>query len=183
MGIQLKCPQFPNTTGTEIQLIKDNKMIPFPTENSSNVFDLMGTLEKELKGDTLQPTHQEDISSYKVIIEQLKTIDGEYPYKLSDDYKTVTFSGIPDHPGHNLTLRYDGKRQGFHIENHSLPDKCGALRGKTIGEFLENFKSELTMLEEFYGNLNDIDELCFVIAPVPVTTKDSYRIFKFSEFY
>lgn len=140
----------------------------------------MEEVELKLQKTTSESKHNQDIATYQSIFKQLKDLGEEYSYKLSKDYKTVSFPEIPDHPGHFMELHYDQQRQAFHVQRHSLPNKCGKIMGRSISEFLEAFKSELTILDEFYGNLSDIDELCFVIAPAPVTTKDLYRIFKFS---
>lgn len=155
-------------------------MITCDTTYRLNAFDLMSDLEKELKGSVPGTTHEEDIDIYSRIFQQLKEINSEFNYVLSEDYQTVTFSDLPGNPGHFLELKYDPLRHSFQ-QRHSLPDKCSQIKGRTVKELLDNFNAELAVLEEFYGNLSDIDELCFVIAPVPVTTRDTYRIFKFSE--
>lgn len=184
IGINLSCPQFPSTTESRLHVTRNNEMIEYPITNrdKSNIFELMDELVNEIKEvSSDSTTHAKDIATFHTIFEQLKAIEGEYPYKLSTDYQTITFSEIPDHRGHYLELHYDRLRNAFQLQRHSLPQKCGTLKGRTLAEYLENFRSELGILEEFYGNLSDIDELCFVIAPVPVTTKEAYRIFKFSE--
>lgn len=167
-------------------LNQNNKIIELCVENSgSDIFHFMETIQRELEGDTSsESTVAEDLLAYEVIFRQLAEIRNEnHTIKLSPDYKTVTITEMVNHPGHFLEVRYDTKKQTFHLQNHSLPEKCSShiLKGRTLSEFLNSFTNELTNLEEFYGNLCDIDELCFVIAPVPVTSKDTYRIFKFSE--
>lgn len=183
IGINFTCPHFPSTVACKVELNRNNKLIEYSSENQkTNAYDFVQEMENELKRNATSPTtHADDIATYQTIFEQLRAIDGDHSFKLSKDYKTVTFSELPDHPGHYLELCYNQLTSKFHVQRHSLPNRCGALKGRTVSEFLDGFRSELGILEEFYGNLADIDELCFVIAPVPVTTKDAYRIFKFSE--
>lgn len=182
IGIQLSCPSFPGTSECYLKINRNNEVTDYPLKDQENVFDLMEEVERDLKNNSSDATsHDQDIITYQSIFNQLKAIDSKYVYKLSKDYKSVIFSELPDHPGHHLELQYDEVRRGFQVQRHSLPSQCGKLLGRNISEFLQHFESELGILDEFYGNLSDIDELCFVIAPVPVTTKDAYRIFKFSE--
>lgn len=143
----------------------------------------MSEVEKSFRNNPLEATtHQQDFAAYKIIVDQLTAIKDKFPFKLSKDYKTISFTKLHSHPGHYLELRYLTEKNCFQVEKHSLPDQCKrAFNGRTVEELLNSFIIELNNLEEFYGNLSDIDEVCFVIAPVPVTTKDRYRIFKFSE--
>lgn len=67
------------------------------------------------------------------------------------------------------------------VSDHSLP-QCKiqwfhSSPGK-IESYLNEFTRFLEQLEEFYSNINTIDELCFVVDPVQPSTKLNWRIFK-----
>lgn len=65
------------------------------------------------------------------------------------------------------------------IAQHSLPDQCQWYQSTgTITNYLNDFARTVEELEEFYSNINTIDELCFVVDPVQPTTKHNSRIFK-----
>lgn len=162
-------------------MTRNNESTVYNIEDSNHIADVLSELEKELQ-DNSTNSHVDDIASYKVVFDQLAALGNDTAFKLSDNYKTISFTNIADFAGHFLEVTYNNLRKNFQLKGHSLPVKCNfTLKGRTLREALCQFQSELNTLEEFYGNLSDIDELCFVIAPTPVTTRDCYRIFKFSK--
>lgn len=166
----------------ELKITRHNQSTNYNVEDQVHIIDLLTGLEEGFRN---APTtsHREDISSLKAVLDQLAALGNEYRFELSEDHKTIHFPEIPNFAGHYLAVVHDNLKKNFQLKRHSLPEKCNfTLKGKTLSDLLNQFQSELNNLEEFYGNLSDIDELCFVIAPVPVTTKDCYRIFKFSRF-
>lgn len=69
------------------------------------------------------------------------------------------------------------------VSEHSLPEKHKWFQSSTgsITNYFNEFSRLLEELEEFYSNINTIDELCFVVDPVQPSTKINYRIFKIGE--
>lgn len=65
----------------------------------------------------------------------------------------------------------------------SLPDKLIWSSTGTITNYLNEFTRLLEQVEEFYSNINTIDELCFVVDPIQPSTKINYRIFKIGKSY
>lgn len=66
------------------------------------------------------------------------------------------------------------------IVDHSLPDATGKLFSFSgnIESYVTKFFEYLGQMEEFYCQLNAIDELCFVVDPIEVNTKSNSRIIK-----
>lgn len=66
------------------------------------------------------------------------------------------------------------------VLDHSLPDLNGKLFNfiGNLESYASKFFEYLDQMDEFYGNMNTIDELCFVVDPVNVTTKCNYRVIK-----
>lgn len=65
------------------------------------------------------------------------------------------------------------------VSQHSLPDQHKWFQSTgTLTNYLNEFTKSLEQLEEFYSNINTIDELCFVVDPFQPSTKINFRIFK-----
>lgn len=79
---------------------------------------------------------------------------------------------------HFIILKLD-KNLTASVLSHSLPsiDKLFKPFG-TIESFVTTFFSILEHLEQFYVEMNTIDELCYVVDPMEITTKCNYRIIK-----
>lgn len=66
------------------------------------------------------------------------------------------------------------------VTDHSLPDFNGKLFNFVghLEAYAAKFYEYLDQMDEFYGHMNTVDELCFVVDPVEVTTKCNYRVIK-----
>ena len=73
----------------------------------------------------------------------------------------------------------------FIVNEHSLPELTKTMfehRQNNLIDIITLFIEYLNQLDEFYINMNTIDELCYVVEPSIITTKSTYRIFKLSNF-
>ncbi|XP_020814013.1 E3 ubiquitin-protein ligase FANCL [Drosophila serrata] len=102
----------------------------------------------------------------------------EYRLQTNDACSRIRFSEFVDYEKHYLELEVPSLRL---LEN-SLPD-CIPLAemmvksARTLEDVLILFRKVLEELRPFYDNFMDIDELCHVLQPSPVTTKHNSRVF------
>lgn len=68
--------------------------------------------------------------------------------------------------------------------DHSLPDINGKLFNfcGNLESYAAKFFEYLDQMEEFYCHMNAMDELCFVVDPVEVSTKCNMRVIKLGKF-
>lgn len=65
------------------------------------------------------------------------------------------------------------------VSQHSLPDRHRWFPPMgSITSYFNEFIAAVEQLEEFYDNINTIDELCFVVDPIEPSTKSDARIFR-----
>ncbi|XP_022216164.2 uncharacterized protein LOC111070110 [Drosophila obscura] len=102
----------------------------------------------------------------------------EYRLQMDAGYSRIRFSQFPDFEQHYLELEVPTMR----LLEHSLPDcvQLGEMLAKsarTLSDVLNLFRKLLEDLRPFYDNFMDIDELCHVLQPSPITTKHNTRVF------
>lgn len=70
------------------------------------------------------------------------------------------------------------------VVDHSLPDINGKLFNfcGNLESYAAKFFEYLDQMEEFYCHMNAMDELCFVVDPVEVSTKCNMRVIKLGKF-
>lgn len=79
---------------------------------------------------------------------------------------------------HYLILKLDEKLNTT-VLSHSLPESNKYLKSfGTIETHSATFFSLLDQMEDFYAQINTIDELTYVIDPPEITTKDNYRLIR-----
>ncbi|BFF92759.1 E3 ubiquitin-protein ligase FANCL [Drosophila madeirensis] len=106
----------------------------------------------------------------------------EYRLQMDADCSRIRFSQFPDFEQHYLELELPTMR----LLEHSLPD-CVPLgdmlakSARTLSDALNLFRKLLEDLRPFYDNFMDIDVLCHVLQPSPITTKDNARVFPLKE--
>lgn len=85
-----------------------------------------------------------------------------------------------DNDAHYLILKLDGNFS-VSVLSHSLPDNEKYFKPVgTIETYSATFISLLNQMEEFYAQMNTIDELTYVVDPDPevITTKHNHRVIK-----
>lgn len=102
----------------------------------------------------------------------------EYRLQLDDNCTRIRFCSFAEHEAHYLELELPTMR----LLQHSLPD-CVQLKDMLAGnslsliDILNLYLKLLDELRPFYESFLDIDELCDVLQPSPITTKHNYRVF------
>lgn len=98
---------------------------------------------------------------------------------LSDDCKQIKIVPIDNSDEHYLILEVNDDLS-VNVLEHSLPDAenklfpvCG-----NIESYTTIFFNYLEQMEDFYRQMNTIDQLCFIVDPVEITTKCNYRVLK-----
>lgn len=169
-------------TDVQIQILGLIEELQYNPEDFSNVSDFMVAIETSLAASFPDnPSSTLNVKNCQSVLQQLCAIEDRSRLELSRDMQTITLRKFPGFPDHFLTIAVQDSGQ-FKIVDHSLPDQVKFhLVGSSIAEFMTTFHTQLGYLEEFYANLSDLDEICYIIAPVPATTKSNYRIFKFGE--
>lgn len=91
-----------------------------------------------------------------------------------------------------ITPKYDGSKHylilnlnkdgTLTLASHSLPNDDEHFKsvGTSIHSFSMRFFELLDEMEEFYGQMHTIDELCCVVDPMEISTKHNYRVIKLS---
>lgn len=102
----------------------------------------------------------------------------EYRLQVDENCTRIHFSSFAENEAHYLELELPS----MWVLNHSLPD-CVLLKdmlegnSRTLQEVLNLYLKLLDELRPFYESFLDIDELCDVLQPSPITTKHNYRVF------
>lgn len=102
----------------------------------------------------------------------------EYCLQVDEACSMIRFSEFTDFEQHYLEL----KIPSLLLLDHSLPDcvSLGEMLTKSAGnleEALNLFRKLLEDLRPFYDNFMDIDELCHVLQPSPISSKHKTRLF------
>ncbi|XP_016961118.1 uncharacterized protein LOC108031871 [Drosophila biarmipes] len=113
---------------------------------------------------------------YSEILELYKS--KEYCMQIDEDCTRLRISEFVDFEQHYLELEIPSLR----LIEHSLPEcvSLGEILTKSAGtleQVLVLFRKLLEELRPFYDNFMDIDELCHVLQPSPITTKHNSRVF------
>ncbi|TDG48462.1 hypothetical protein AWZ03_005207 [Drosophila navojoa] len=106
----------------------------------------------------------------------------EYRLQLNDRFTRIRFCGFIEHEAHYLELELPSLR----LIAHSLPE-CIQLEdilesnSHSLTDILHLYLKLLEELRPFYDSFSSIDELCDVLQPCPITTKDNTRVFPLKE--
>lgn len=113
--------------------------------------------------------------------------DSSYTIHISPDYMKVRVSDFVKLLGGNahfleLARNPDSPNADMKVTAHSLPidDRDGTMfqSNGSLQHHLANFQMCLEQLDTFYEQMNTIDEFCFVVHPLVVSTKCRQRTFK-----
>lgn len=165
---------------------------PLPqNDDNLDIDDYMNLLSNYLK-DIINSKYSEsnqklDFEIYNLSEELRKLNKYNCKILMNKQQNVIRIDGFERYPGHQLNLSIKSN-DNIQIISHTIPDCIFNNKNNdffrhtsTIENFLTQFLQILEMLEEFYDNLNTIDELCNVVEPANITLKDNWRIFKLNE--
>ncbi|EDW81419.1 uncharacterized protein Dwil_GK11033 [Drosophila willistoni] len=155
-----------------------------PIQDNWNLEDLLANLwelmPSETSQDVIKVSSRPKSNIYEEILELHKPLD--YHLQLNDSCTRIRFSRFAEMDQHFLELELPSLR----LLEHSLPD-CVPLATmlsknvRCLRDALQLYQKLLEDLRPFYETFMDIDELCHVLQPSPVTTKDNSRVFPLKE--
>lgn len=97
---------------------------------------------------------------------------------VSPDCQQIKIVPAKDYHSHYMILQLDDSLN-VTILAHSLPENDKYFKPVgTIGSYSDAFFNLLQQTEEFYAQMNSIDELTYVVDPEEITTKHNYRVIK-----
>nr|XP_016935437.2 uncharacterized protein LOC108013938 [Drosophila suzukii] len=142
--------------------------------------DLLDNLGKILPAKKVPTTSKQQGDVYSDILDLCKS--KEYCMLIDDDCTLLRICEFSDFEQHYLELEVPSLR----VKDHSLPEcvPLGEILTKSAGtleQVLVLFRKLLEELRPFYDNFMDIDELCHVLQPSPITTKHNTRVFPLKE--
>ncbi|XP_055847995.1 E3 ubiquitin-protein ligase FANCL [Episyrphus balteatus] len=108
-----------------------------------------------------------------------------YKIYTNSQFSSIRFTDFDRFKGHYLQLGFDNTKN-YTIFDHSLPkgiqwEDVLLSTSSSVKCFLDQFFKFLEELKDFYTNLADIDELCYVVQPLRPSTKENWRIFKLKD--
>uniref|UniRef100_A0A182PQ83 Ubiquitin-like domain-containing protein n=1 Tax=Anopheles epiroticus TaxID=199890 RepID=A0A182PQ83_9DIPT len=150
------------------------------------VYQLLATLESGSEGtsfNTKSTAFGKESAVLANLALELLSVQHQHGCEIAfnKNFTHVELSNF-DHKGnHSLSLSRTGEEL-FKVAKHTLPELAVSelfKRQTTLQRHVQVFLDLIDQLEEFYNNLNTIDELCYVILPASIDTKTVYRIFKY----
>lgn len=154
----------------------------------ADIFEFLKSLTDEFSLHKELRLNEEYLKKQGELIKQIHKLKenskDEFKIFVKPDYSIVKFIEFQNNENHFLILKKDEKSINFKVLEHSLPEiKSDMFKSYGSPEsHLFEFKKYLEQFEEFYCNINTIDELCFVVDPVVYSTKSFTRTFKYSKF-
>lgn len=104
-----------------------------------------------------------------------------YEISITSDLTKILINNFKNYENHFIKLKLINNC-ALRVVEHSLPEieltDSIFNTNNSIENHLATFFRYLEQFEEFYYNMIKIDELCFVVDPIEVTTKSTVRIFK-----
>lgn len=175
-----------------VEVFQDLKYFNHKTDvlRFTDIFDFLRNLKDEFSLHSNQDLrlNEEYLKKMGELIKQIQKLKDsskdDFQIFVKPDYSIVKFTEFINNENHFLILRKDEKSINFKVLEHSLPEIRSEMF-KSYGSpesHLFEFKKYLEQFEEFYCNINTIDELCFVVDPVVYSTKSYTRTFKYSKF-
>ncbi|XP_032595981.1 uncharacterized protein LOC6567588 isoform X1 [Drosophila grimshawi] len=181
--LKLYLPHFPELRGFELYVQQHLEYIIFTNDNLPiqadwQLLDLLTHLAQ-----LLPPSIRPEITLaeachniYAEILELHKP--QEYRLQLNERCTRIRFCSFGDFESHYVELELPTLR----LLEHSLPD-CIQLAdilansARSLKDVLHLYLKLLEELRPFYECFTNIDELCDVLQPFPITTKHNTRVF------
>lgn len=107
-----------------------------------------------------------------------KFISSKRKVFINTECDQIKIVPVGDYDTHYLILSLD-EHLNVSILEHSLPENEKYFKSiGTIDTYSSAFFNLLQQMEEFYAQMNTIDELTYVVDPEEITTKCNYRVIK-----
>lgn len=188
--VHVRAPFFPSMEKSVVEVFQDLRFYDHKTDvlKVCDIFEFLSNLKEELSSNQnlrLNDEYLRKMGELSKQIHKLKEVSSDdFKIFVKPDYSIVKFTDFKNNENHFLILKRDEKSVNFKVLEHSLPEIKSEMF-KSYGSpesHLFEFKKFLEQFEEFYCNINTIDELCFVVDPVVYSTKCYTRTFKYSKF-
>ncbi|KAH8354179.1 hypothetical protein KR084_002622 [Drosophila pseudotakahashii] len=186
--LRLYIPQHPALQGFQLYVQESLEYKIYSSDNLKlqddwQLEDLLDNLGKVLPAKKASASSKEQWPQgniYEDILALHKS--KEYRMQIDEDCSRLRFTDFSDYEQHYLELEIPSLR----LVEHSLPEcvPFGEMLAKNAGsleEALTLYRKLLEELRPFYDNFMDIDELCHVLQPSPITTKHNTRVFPLKE--
>lgn len=185
------CPHFPKLQGARLELLlpqqfKFTKLRNEDLEADWTLYDFMENLPQlqqkycDAPGTNAKSLEITNSKFYSEIADLYAPQN--YQLELNDACNLLRFSKFAEHEQHYLEVELPTLR----ITEHSLPDcvpwEEQLQKYNNLTAMVQQFRNYLQDLQPFYDNFADIDELCYVVQPMPpVSTKHNWRLFVLRE--
>uniref|UniRef100_A0A182KEA0 RING-type domain-containing protein n=1 Tax=Anopheles christyi TaxID=43041 RepID=A0A182KEA0_9DIPT len=189
--IRLHFPDYPTTNNRSVAVFRGNVPITLIPELATLVevdefvHKLLAWLDStsETRSNTASSSICENSTALTNLSLELLSIQRQYGCEVAFNKHLmhVKFGSFDNRGSHSISLTRTGEEL-FKVTEHTLPELAVSelfKRQTTLQRHVQVFLDLLDQLEEFYNNLNTIDELCYVILPAAIDTKTVYRIFKY----
>uniref|UniRef100_A0A182JMK0 RING-type domain-containing protein n=1 Tax=Anopheles atroparvus TaxID=41427 RepID=A0A182JMK0_ANOAO len=191
--LDLHFPHFPSTKNYRVAIFRGNTEINLGANlcSISEVDEFVEVMFETLEGLLSQSNcitnsvTQEKSSNLTNVAFQVLSVQQQNDLNISFDhsFSQIEITGFESNSMHSLVLHRTTGLQ-FKVTKHTLPELAVSevfKRQTTLQRHVQVFVNMLDQLEEFYNNLNTIDELCYVVLPVQIDTKTTYRVFKYNQ--
>ncbi|XP_053674128.1 E3 ubiquitin-protein ligase FANCL [Anopheles nili] len=187
-------PCYPSTEKHRVNVFRGNSPVILGPELSAipEVDNYVDSLLKSLQRfDTKLNAHSSSAISNQestvlvMLSLEILSINRQYGCQAEFDQNltVVEFSCFENKEKHKITLKRTIGHD-YRVSQHTLPVLQVSemfKRQTSLQRHIQTFLDTLEQLDEFYNNLNTIDELCYVILPAKIDTRTTYRIFKYDQ--
>ncbi|XP_049544999.1 E3 ubiquitin-protein ligase FANCL [Anopheles darlingi] len=187
--LDMRFPRFPSAEQHYLAIHRGHIRVPVTVERlsfndaKSFVKSILEALNGQTKDDGTTACLLQGTRDLTAIAFELLSIQQQYrcDVAFNPDITHIEITALRQGKQHMLVLNRTSGQQ-FKITRHTLPEPAvteSFQRQTTLERHWQIFCDTLDQLEEFYGNLSTIDELCYVVHPTHIDTKTSWRVFKY----
>nr|XP_044250177.1 E3 ubiquitin-protein ligase FANCL isoform X2 [Drosophila takahashii] len=182
--LRLYLPQYPALDSFQLYVQEGVEFKIYTSDNLKlqdewkleDLLDNLGKILPAKKAETCSKKQWPQENIYEDILALHKS--KEFQMQIDEACSRLRFSDFSDYEQHYLELEIPSLR----LVDHSLPEcvPFGEMLAKNAGsleQILTLYRKLLEELRPFYDNFMDIDELCHVLQPSPITTKHNTRVF------
>ncbi|XP_052859643.1 E3 ubiquitin-protein ligase FANCL [Anopheles cruzii] len=180
-------PQFPSTRNNRTAVFCGSTPIPLSSDQVSicDVEAFVTSILNALDQRHIENQDQKESGALTDIAFDLLSVQERYQCDVTfnGSFNIVEISNLRNWKKHSISLSHTSNGQ-FKIVQHTLPDLViteAFTRQATLERQMQIFVDVLDQLKEFYNNLSMIDELCYVVYPIHIDTRTSWRIFKYDQ--
>ncbi|XP_055907538.1 E3 ubiquitin-protein ligase FANCL [Eupeodes corollae] len=185
--VRLICPNYPSIKELNLLVYSGISVTVLKSSNFDPSWTVSRAIEEipNILGESNTVNYEKPFSIFDAQHEILQLKSTSYKIYTNIQCGSIRFTDFNHFKGHYLQLGLDDTNN-YTIFDHSLPrgiqwDQLLLSSSSSIKSFLDQFLKFLEELKDFYTNLADIDELCYVVQPPNPNTKDNWRIFKLKD--